>query len=168
MPQDVVDFKDQVTRILNYGKYSNQVVTTVPTWTARDGEAVFYLSGGTRRWYFYLNSAWNAVEFATENVKGWIAFSGTGTPAILGSYNVSSLTRISTGDFQVVWATTFAGVIWPFTFGSRELAGGTPTYITARDSANNPAARLLRFRVLDNSATVQDPTYSCLIAIGSQ
>lgn len=169
LPQDVIDFKDQVTLLLNNGKYSNQVVATVPTWTARDGEAVFFLNtSGVKRWYFYLNSSWQAVQFTDEAVKGWIAFSGTGTTTILGSYNVESLTRISAGEFQVVWTTSFAGVIWPFTFGLRELGGGTPININCRDSANNPSASRIRIRVLDNSGIVQDPNYCSIIAIGSQ
>lgn len=144
-------------------------MAAAPTWTARDGEAVFYLdTAGVKRWYFFLNSAWQAVEFASENVKAWIAFSGTGTPAILGSYNIASLTRIETGHFQILLTTSFAGVVWPFTFGNRELEGGTPIYMNCRDSANNPGRDLLRIRALDNSGTVQNPAYACIIAIGSQ
>ena len=77
LPQDLIDFKDQVTLLLNNGRYSNIVVSSVPTWNARNGEAVFYLdsANNVRRWYYYLNNAWNKVEVQSEVVKGWVLMS---------------------------------------------------------------------------------------------
>ena len=56
-------FKDQIRRVLNFGKYATQVVTTVPSWDAQPGERVLFrpASGGTTE-YFYAGSAW---------ISGW-------------------------------------------------------------------------------------------------
>ena len=60
---ELSNFKDEVRRIINFGKYARQVVTTVPTWAAEPGEAVLFrpTSGGTTE-YFYAGSAW---------ISGW-------------------------------------------------------------------------------------------------
>ena len=75
VPRDVREFADEVTVILNNGKYSAQVVGTPPTWQARNGEFLFMTSSTTRRVYFYVNNAWHYLEFVV---------SGTGTSVIIG------------------------------------------------------------------------------------
>lgn len=52
-------FKDEVRRIINFGKYADPIVTSLPDWAAQPGEGVLYRpsSGGTTR-YFYAGSAW--------------------------------------------------------------------------------------------------------------
>ena len=40
--------------------------------------------------------------------KAWVDFNGTGTVAIRGSYNVSSITDNSTGNYSVNFATNMA------------------------------------------------------------
>jgi hypothetical protein len=47
---------------------------------------------------------------ATQNgmtgiAKAWVNFNGTGTPAIRSSFNVSSITRITTGQYTVNFTT---------------------------------------------------------------
>lgn len=52
-------FKDEVSDILNFGKYQEQLISSLPNWSARPGEQVLYTpaSGGTTN-YFYKGSAW--------------------------------------------------------------------------------------------------------------
>ena len=66
MPQDVIDFKDEVTTIINFGKYAQTILyetNSTPTWTGHEGETVLaYVSsgGGLFKLYqwFYANSGW--------------------------------------------------------------------------------------------------------------
>lgn len=57
--KEIQGLRDDIKRILNYGKYQKQIITTAPNWAARPGEEVIYApsSGGATN-YFYLNSAW--------------------------------------------------------------------------------------------------------------
>jgi hypothetical protein len=53
------------------------------------------------------------VSTSSENViqgsaKAWVNFNGTGTVAIRGSYNVSSITDNGTGDYTVNFTNAFA------------------------------------------------------------
>ena len=41
-------------------------------------------------------------------VKGWVSFNGTGTPTIIDSYNVSSITDLAEGKYRINWTTAFA------------------------------------------------------------
>jgi len=71
-PRDLVDFKDDVTYILNYGKYAAQIVTSQPWWIAREGEHCYRFeansSGGHNYYsYFWINSGWV-----------WIKWTGSG------------------------------------------------------------------------------------------
>ena len=64
VPPQVKDFKDDVTFLLNFGKYQYQITTNTPTWTGRAGEGVISISGGTGRLYFC----------TTDNSSAWTAF----------------------------------------------------------------------------------------------
>ena len=48
---------EQLWDITN-GRYTPEVVTTIPAGTASEGDMRLYYSGSTRRIYFYLNGAW--------------------------------------------------------------------------------------------------------------
>ena len=73
MPQELIDFKDNVTQLLNFGKYQNKVlIEGTPTWTGKEGEVAYsYITSATAGMYdfytyYYVNSAWR-----------WTIFSGT-------------------------------------------------------------------------------------------
>lgn len=51
---------------MNNGKVSAQVVTSPPTWAARNGEFAFLNSAGAARVYYYANNQWNFVAGDTQ------------------------------------------------------------------------------------------------------
>lgn len=70
MPQELIDFKDEVTQLLNFSKYQNKVlIEGTPTWTGKEGEGVWsYVTSATAGKYnlydyYYLNSAWRWVVY---------------------------------------------------------------------------------------------------------
>ena len=90
VPRELVNFVDQVSLILNYGKYSSQTVVTPPTWVARNGEFAFYNSGTLNRVYFYSGNQWNYLEF---NAAGNTIING-GSPA-----NPNGSVQFNSGGF---------------------------------------------------------------------
>lgn len=59
------------------------------------------------------------VSTSTANVvrgcaKAWVNFAGTATPTINGSYNVSSVTRASTGNYTVNFTTAMPNTTYSF------------------------------------------------------
>ena len=64
LPQALVDFKDNVLEVLNFGKAQFQVVTTEPTFAGRAGECLIYrnlTSPPVGRFYAYVGTSWNLV-----------------------------------------------------------------------------------------------------------
>lgn len=66
LSQELEEWRDQVTTILNLGKYQYSTVTTAPTWTGNKGEGVYVMpdSGGTT-FYVMRNTAWVALISVT-------------------------------------------------------------------------------------------------------
>ena len=63
---ELEQFRDDVTNLVNLGKFSYPTITTVPTWAANKGEGVYVMpaSGGTT-FYVYRNTAWVALISVT-------------------------------------------------------------------------------------------------------
>lgn len=101
----LLDFINDVQKIINYGRYQLRIVTSVPTWTGDPGELLLYVSSTVRRLYFYenTNSTWQFIEWnndglgqpaivATAALTGQTASIGATTlytPAAIGTYRVS-------------------------------------------------------------------------------
>ena len=93
----------------------------------------------------------NAVTYAkigtTEQgqlCKAWVYFNGTGTVAIRGSYNVSSITDNGTGDYTINFTTAMADA----------------NYCAVASSGSSPGVAALFTVVFDNTGApyFQDPT----------
>ena len=70
MDEELIDFKDEITTLLNFGKYASQVlynVNSTPTWDGREGEQVlaYVLGAGTylAYQYYWLSSGWRYTTF---------------------------------------------------------------------------------------------------------
>lgn len=64
--QELEEWRDLVTVVLNNGKYQYPTVTSAPTWTGNKGEGVYVMpaSGGTT-FYVMRNTAWVALVSVT-------------------------------------------------------------------------------------------------------
>jgi hypothetical protein len=70
------------------------------------------------------NSGYGSVVTA-YGVRAWVNFNGTGTVAIRDSGNVSSITDIGTGSFQVNFTTNMPDENYCTILGARPDGGGT-------------------------------------------
>jgi hypothetical protein len=97
----------------------------------------------------------DAGVLATQNgmtgiCKAWVNFDGTGTPAIRGSFNVSSITDNGTGDYTVNFTTAMpnanysalvtAGVTGNASGSNPEFYGKVSNFLTSSVGANCRAA----------------------------
>lgn len=66
LSQELEEWRDLVTVILNNGKYQYPTVQVAPTWTGNKGEGVYVMpdSGGTT-FYVMRNTAWVALVSVT-------------------------------------------------------------------------------------------------------
>ena len=66
LSQELEEWRDQVTVVLNNGKYQYPTVSAAPSWTGNKGEGVYVMpdSGGTT-FYVMRNTAWVALISVT-------------------------------------------------------------------------------------------------------
>jgi hypothetical protein len=90
--------------------------------------------------------------------RAWVNFNGTGTPAIRGQYNVSSITDNGTGDFTVNFTTALTDANYSAVL-STEHDGGTGIYwiLIAGDTA--PTSSALRLDCFNTSQARSDPRF---------
>jgi hypothetical protein len=109
----LVDFINDVNKIVNLGRYQMRVVSTVPTHTGDEGEFLIYVSSTVRRFYWYdiTNSTWQFIEWnnsglSQATIVGTVSLTAqTGdinattiyTPTALGLYRISVYALCTTG-----------------------------------------------------------------------
>ena len=102
--------------------------------------------------------------YTNSITKAWVNFSGTGTPTILESFNVTSLTTFSTiGEFAINWTTTFANNTYCIiaTSGtSAEVVGAVTIQSFAVDNA--------KVKFFDSNHSGTNPSIACIVAFGTQ
>jgi hypothetical protein len=67
--------------------------------------------------------ATTAFVRADNNVKAWVNFNGTGTVAIRGSFNVSSITDLGTGTYRVNYTNSLADTNYAASGGTESIIG---------------------------------------------
>ena len=92
----ILDFVENIKIILNLGRYQMRVVATAPTHTGEGGEHLLYISGNTKRLYWWddTNETWqySASVVASASLTGQDAVIGATTlftPTATGVYEVS-------------------------------------------------------------------------------
>lgn len=60
--QELLDFKDDLINVINYGKYQNASTKSTPSWTGTLGETMYVVpdTGGISTWV-WVGTAWLAT-----------------------------------------------------------------------------------------------------------
>jgi hypothetical protein len=100
------------------------------------------------------------------SAKAWVNFAGS-SGTIAGSYNVSSVTRNSTGDFTVTYTTAMPNTNYTvFTSSVSTSAVGNPPYQSSLYPINSTTTQRITFFTSNASAFV-DPTSCCFAVLSS-
>ena len=110
---------------------------------------------------FKFNSGYGSVATA-YGCRAWVNFNGTGTVAIRGSGNVTSITDNNTGDYTVNFTTAMPDVNYMFVAGAQ-----------ANGVANGPMIDLFavgttttcRFRVFNAASATMDSPVCTFLAV---
>jgi hypothetical protein len=107
---------------------------------------------------------------ATQNgmtgiCKAWVRFNGS--QVIASSFNVSSITNISTGYYQVNFTTTLPDA----NYSAIAMASDAPTCarVTCQDNNNAPTTSSFRFYVFqsNNGAVITGALYTSAMVFGN-
>ena len=96
-------------------------------------------------------------------VKAWVNFNGTGTVAIRGSFNVSSITDHSTGTYSANFATAFADANY-----ATVIAGGNTADSSSPrgfETVRGVTASAVKMDFRNESNNETDPNYCSVIVI---
>ena len=97
------------------------------------------------------------------SAKAWVNFNGTGTVAIRGSFNVSSITDNGTGDYTVNFTTAMPDTNYSVGGTAKEFDGTNATtvtmYLGKQTLANTMATTFCRVNTL---AGVNGASYDCV------
>lgn len=92
--------------------------------------------------------------------QAWVNFDGTGTPSIVDSFNVSSITDNGTGDYTINLTTAFANANYFF--------GGNSASEILDITNTTKTASTFRFVSRTNAGTADDSSLICVFAIGAR
>lgn len=100
--------------------------------------------------------------------KAWVTFNGFSPLTITASFNISSVTRTSTGDYTINFATAFSNSNYAYSIGvARDWTGAGFGYVFAPYGAT-PTISAFRFRGTDSAFTDQDQKYVSAVFLGDQ
>jgi len=115
---------------------------------------------------FKFNSGFGSVVTA-YGCRAWVNFNGTGTPAINGSGNVTSITDNGTGDYTVNFTTAMSDVNYAVVASGSNT--GTYTGVSAQinstsvgNAASTPTTSATRVTFSQPNVGYVDTTYICI------
>ncbi len=90
------------------------------------------------------------IDGINYSCRAWVNFNGTGTVAIRGSGNVTSITDNGTGEYTVNFTTAMSDANYSVVYGSGEGAAGSGLRIAAQ-SGNTTTTQRIAIRNLSNT-----------------
>ena len=102
----------------------------------------------------------------TQYVKAWVNFNGTGTPAIRGSFNVSSITDNGTGDFTINFTNAMSNANYS-TLASVGPSAGTVADVAIITSYTTSGVQINTWYFAAESRLNHDYTTTCVAVFSS-
>jgi len=102
------------------------------------------------------------AEIASGRAKAWVNFNGTGTVAIRGSYNVSSITDNGTGDYTVNITNALPSANYAVTTSYFSSASSTNT-CRVRNNSMTTTAFDIETGSFQSGSTNVDIDYECIM-----
>lgn len=113
------------------------------------------LSDGTNS-----TSSTNCIQ---GSAKAWVNFNGTTTATIRASYNVSSVTRIGTGQYTISFTNAMSDANYSIVGLTDSQSGDTTNALVQISTQSvNPSASSFQIYTVLGSQQVVDRTYVCL------
>ena len=110
------------------------------------------------------------LSTSTANVingaKAWVNFNGTGG-TIRGSFNVSSITANSTGDYTVNFTTAMPNANYSFLGTASQDGTGNNGEIVSILGSTTPTTSLIRIRTQQDNVGVNNPFFVCAAVFSS-
>lgn len=90
---------------------------------------------------------WQAPAGGQSYFQAFCSFNGTGTPAVLNGFNVSSITDMGTGDYRVNFTNSISTVNYTFLLGVSKISGNISSTTCRMIQAQEDEILTTRIRV---------------------
>lgn len=97
--------------------------------------------------------------------KAWLHYRGSGTPAVLASYNVSSVTRSSAANYTLNWSTAFSSANYSIIVQGNDNTSGAGAFALLETIA---AGNVTVVTVNPSTLTQADASHLSAVAFGAQ
>lgn len=99
--------------------------------------------------------------------RAWVNFNGTGTVAIRGSFNVSSITDNGTGDYTVNFTTALPDVNYALVGTASTIApnNGSSRLVAGSDNSAHYTTSSVRFFIKIQAPATADDSIYCFVSI---
>lgn len=101
-------------------------------------------------------------QYHPSAAKAWVCFNGTGTLAIMASYNVSSVTDNGTGDYTVNFITAMSDANYSVTAGMQGVSGSISAHVAIFGSSSGlvaPSTSSFRISTWTFGGALTDSSY---------
>lgn len=99
------------------------------------------------------------LSWRSEAVRAWVNFNGTGTPAIRGSGNVTSITDNGAGDFSINFTTALPDANYAVLVSGRIASGALGILVSNANASGANSASSCRILVGVDNVTALDPDH---------
>jgi hypothetical protein len=110
---------------------------------------------------FKFNSGFGSVS-TVYGCRAWIKFNGTGTPAIDGSGNVTSITDLGTGQYTVNFTTAMPDTNYSLQASADDATGAGICLVSPYATAAQQTTTSSRIRVWNTAFSLADSLMICI------
>lgn len=144
----------EVTALTINGNTGQSIGGTQTTQLPANSAMSFVYRQSNTTWYRNSPAALGNVGTApVYAARAWVNFNGTGTVAIRGSGNVSSITDNGTGDYTVNFTTAMSDVNFAVTVATNNQVAATSSYVSTS------AVGTQRVTYVNTAGVASDPSF---------
>lgn len=111
---------------------------------------------------------YTSLNALTGAAKAWVNFNGVTTVSIRGSFNVSSVTRASTGTYTISFTATMADANYSVVASTSPAFGVAPLFVLTNTNGSEVANTTSSFSIVTQStAAATDSKYVNIAVFGA-
>ena len=116
-----------------------------------------------------LKNASSNSQFPQVTIAAWAVFNGngSGTPTVNGSYNVTSITQGSEGDYTITMTNALGSANYAVVASAGNGTSSSNLFIVSTNNLQTPTATTFGMIVRDQSGSRQSPPYISFMVIGT-
>lgn len=114
-----------------------------------------------------LKNASSNSQFPQVTIAAWAVFDGGGGPAVTNSFNVTSITQGSQGDYTITMTNALASANYAVVASAGNGTNSSNLLIASTNNLQTPTTTTFGITVRDQDGNRQSPPYISFMVIGT-